>query len=119
MSLVAQLKIPGSSAGIPVPSNVPVAVRPSPGGELLDTVGGALIGFGFNWLFIIGGMVTVVMFMWGGVEWITSRGDAVAIGRAKKRILYSVIGAVVIALAFVIVRGVIAVLGGDQGFFRI
>lgn len=119
MSLLAQLKIPGSSAGIPLPSNLPAAVRPSPGGDLLDTVGGSVIGFGFNWLFLIGGMVAVIMFMWGGVEWIVSRGDPVSINRAKKRILYSMVGAAVMVLAFVIVKGVISVLGGDSGFFRI
>lgn len=119
MSLLAQLKIPGSSTGIPIPSNVPVAVRPSPGGEVFDTIGGALIGLGFDWLFIIGGMLAVASFMWGGVEWISSRGDPGRINQAKRRILYSLIGAVVIGLSFVIVRGVIGVLGGDRGFFRI
>lgn len=119
MSLIAQLKIPGSSATIPIPSNVPAAVRPSPGGDVLDSIGGGLISFGVNWLFVIGATVAVVMFMWGGVEWISSRGDPVRINQAKKRILYSMIGAAVILLAFVIVRGVIGVLGGDAGFFRI
>ena len=54
----------------------------------------------------------------GGVEWITSRGDSVKIGQARKKILYAIVGLAVSVLAFGIVRGVIAVLGGDQGFFR-
>lgn len=119
MSLIAQLKIPGSSAMIQVPSNVPEAIRPNPSADVFESSGAALISFGFNWIFILGIMAAFVMFMWGGVEWISSRGDAAKLAAAKKRILYSIIGVVVIMLAYVIVRTVITVLGRDAGFFRI
>lgn len=118
MSLIAQLKIPGATGGIPLPSNVPEALRPSPGADVFETVGGGSIGFWLNWMIVIGGMIAVVMFMWGGVEWISSRGDPVRLAEAKKRILYSMIGAAVMVLAFVIVRAVVGILGANNGSIR-
>lgn len=116
MDQIAQLKIPGSSA-IVAPSNVPQALRG--GDRALDVGGAALLNFSFNWVFALGIFAALVVFMWGGVEWISSQGDSVKIARAKKRILFAIIGTVVIVLAFFIVRTVIFVLGGQGGFFRI
>lgn len=114
MDQLAQLRIPGASA-IVAPSNVPQVLR----GGSLDTSGAALLNFSFGWVFALGIFAALVVFMWGGVEWISSRGDSLKIARAKKRILFAIIGTVVIALAFFVVSTVVFVLGGQGSFFRL
>lgn len=54
------------------------------------------------------GLVAVVFIIVGGVNYMTSAGDASKIEKAKKTILYAVIGLVVCALAFAIVNFVVA-----------
>ena len=54
------------------------------------------------------GIVCVVVIILGGVNYMTSTGDAGKVKKAKDTILYGVIGLVVCALAAVIVNFVIA-----------
>lgn len=54
------------------------------------------------------GVVAVVFIVVGGVNYMTSAGDAGKIDKAKKTIIYAVIGLIVSALAFAIVNFVIA-----------
>ena len=58
------------------------------------------------------GLLAVIMIIYGGITYVTSAGNDEAVGKAKKIILYSVIGIVVILLSFVIVN---AVLGAQTG----
>lgn len=63
-----------------------------------------------NILSIIIGVLGIVAVIWviiGGVQYITSTGDAAKIEKAKKTILYALIGLVICALAFVVVNFVI------------
>lgn len=53
------------------------------------------------------GLVAVVYIIVGGVQYMTSGGDAAKIEKAKKIILYAVIGLVVCALSFAIVNFVV------------
>ncbi len=63
-------------------------------------------------LFSIAGIVLVFMFIWAAFEWITSGGDKEKIASAQKRILHAIIGILLFAVAFVIIR----VLGIFTGF---
>jgi Flp pilus assembly pilin Flp len=54
------------------------------------------------------GVVSVVMIIWGGFKYITSSGNDSAVTSAKNTILYAIIGLVIVALAQVIVRFVLA-----------
>lgn len=54
------------------------------------------------------GIVCVVVIILGGINYMTSTGDAGKVKKAKDTILYGVIGLVVCALAAVIVNFVIA-----------
>lgn len=54
------------------------------------------------------GVVAVIMIILGGFRYITSGGDSGNVTSAKNTILYAVVGLVVVALAQVIVRFVIA-----------
>jgi hypothetical protein len=49
--------------------------------------------------------------MFGGIKWITSRGDKVAVESARRHIVAAVIGLVVVVSAFFILQVVFRILG--------
>jgi TRAP-type C4-dicarboxylate transport system permease small subunit len=53
------------------------------------------------------GLLAVVIIILGGVQYMTSSGDAGKVKKAKDTILYGIIGLVIVALAFAIVNFVI------------
>lgn len=57
------------------------------------------------------GVVSVIMIIIGGMKYITSGGDSGNVSGAKNTILYAVIGLVVVALAQIIVKFVLAKVG--------
>ncbi len=58
------------------------------------------------------GIVAVIVIILGGVQYMTSTGDAGKVKKAKDTILYGIIGLVICVLAFAIVNFVIANIGG-------
>jgi hypothetical protein len=71
-------------------------------------------------LYTIGGIGVLVMFIWGTIEWIISGGAKDKIDAARKRITNAVIGLVLMALAFFIIRVVGQIVGFNPlGNFRI
>ena len=87
-------------------------------GETVNPVkgGGDLTGAVTNILSaIIGvlGLVAVVVMIIGGYNYMTSAGDASKVEKAKKTILYGLIGLIVCALAFIIVNFVIGTILGN------
>ncbi len=69
---------------------------------LLVTILNSIIG--------IVGLVAVVFVIIGGVQYITSSGDAGKVKKAKDTILYASIGIAICALAFAIVNWVISII---------
>jgi hypothetical protein len=63
--------------------------------NILDAIIGAL------------GLLAVVIIILGGVQYMTSSGDAAKVKKGKDTILYGIIGLVIVALAFAIVNFVI------------
>ena len=61
-----------------------------------------------NWVMGIVGMICVVVIILGGIQYMTSAGDAGKVKKAKDTILYGIIGLIVVALAATIVNFVIA-----------
>lgn len=102
--------IPGASAGgILGPGDNPEVIGGATGGEtslrgLVLTIVNYFLGFL--------GLLAVIMIIYGGVSYVTSAGNDEAVGKAKKVIMYALIGIIVILLSFVLVR---AVLGGGTG----
>ena|SRR3989344_1480464 len=80
---------------IPVPSGVPT------GG--LNTAGGAILRASITLLFIVAVVLSLIFLIWGGIRWITSRGDPKAVEGARNQITYAIIGLVLTFLAFTIV----------------
>ena len=54
------------------------------------------------------GLLATIMVIYGGMQYVTSAGNDEAVGKAKKIILYAVIGIIVILLSFVIVNAVLS-----------
>jgi hypothetical protein len=57
------------------------------------------------------GFVAVIMIIIGGLKYVTYSGDSSNINSAKNTILYAVVGLVVVALAQIIVKFVLAKAG--------
>jgi len=62
---------------------------------------------GINIAMFLLGIISVVMIIIGGFTYMTSGGDSANVTKAKNTIMFSVIGLVVAALAFVIVNFVL------------
>lgn len=60
------------------------------------------------------GLVAVVIIIYGGVQYMTSAGDAGKVKKAKDTILYAVIGLIVCVLAYAIVNFVIGKILGNN-----
>lgn len=71
-------------------------------------------------LITVGGLMVIIYFLWGAIEWITAGGDSGKVGKARDKITQAVIGLVILVGSFVI----IAFLGGlffgrDFDLFRL
>lgn len=60
-----------------------------------------------NYFLALAGILAVAVLIYGGVQYIISRGDEGAAEKAKNTIVYAIIGLVVIGLSVVIVNFVI------------
>ena len=87
-------------------SSVSDEVKAAAGCGATGTLDSALTSI-LNAIILIIGIVAVIFIIIGGVNYITSSGDSNKVKKAKDTILYSVIGLVICALAFVIVNFVI------------
>ena len=61
-----------------------------------------------NFISLIVGFVAVIMIIVGGFKYITSGGDSGNVTGAKNTILYAIIGIIIVVLAQVIIRFVVA-----------
>ena len=82
--------------------------KPSTGVDTGETSFDSAFTSIINWIMGIVGMICVVVIILGGIQYMTSAGDAGKVKKAKDTILYGIIGLVVVALAAVIVNFVIA-----------
>ena len=63
---------------------------------------GQVLSNGLNIVYLVAGIIAVVSIILAGFKYVTSAGDPAAITKAKNTILYSIIGVVVILLAFTV-----------------
>lgn len=71
----------------------------------------ALIGYVINNILGIVGSLALVMFIFGGIIWMTSSGSADKIKKGRDILIWSIIGLVVIFSAYALVRFVIQGVG--------
>jgi hypothetical protein len=102
--LLSQLKLPGGDQ-VGAPKGVPTA----DGGDALVNI----ISWSLNILLIVGIIATLFFLLWGGISWITSGGDRDKLDKARKTIIFAILGLTVVLLSFVIVQTVGSVLGLD------
>lgn len=76
-------------------------------GEAQDTVNN-LVTTIINIFSVIVGIVAVIMIIFGGFKYITSGGDSGNISGAKNTILFAIVGLIIVAMAQIIVRFVLA-----------
>ncbi|MEK7126580.1 MAG: pilin [Patescibacteria group bacterium] len=107
LSLLSVLPVAG--AAILNPTDNPEAVAGATGGE--TTLRGLILTI-VNYFLGFLGLLAVIMVIYGGVTYVYSAGNDEAIGKAKKIIMYALIGIVIILLSFVLVR---MVLGSGTG----
>lgn len=86
--------------------------KPAPITGESDDLQGSVIGI-LNGVIAVLAVICVVVIVIGGVQYMTSSGDAGKVKKAKDTILYAIIGLVVCALAATIVNFVIARLIGN------
>lgn len=67
-----------------------------------------------NMLFIVASFLAIAYLMYGGIKWITSRGDKVAVESARKHIVAAIIGLVIVAGSFFILQVVFRILGAEN-----
>lgn len=86
-----------------VPGKLPDQVNTEAAGSLNTTVIGIING-------VIGvlGLAAVIIIIIGGINYMTSSGEAAKVKKAKDTILYGIIGLIICVLAFAIVNFVIA-----------
>ena len=70
-----------------------------------------------KWLLLILGAIAVIGFVISGILYLTSAGDDDRIERAKKGMIYSILGVIVGLVGYVIVIAVTSFLGGQSATF--
>lgn len=89
----------------------------APGGSLApDTKVEAIPQIIVNYMFMIAAFLAVAYLMYGGIKWITSRGDKIAVESARKHIVAAVIGLIIVAGSFFALNVVFQLLGADNPF---
>ena len=100
------LNIPGYGK-IQTPSNVPSNVQP-----------GNLVSAGVNIALIAGIILALVYLIYGGIFWLQSGGDKTKLDKARRTIIYAIVGIVVMAMSLLIVNVILAALGIKSPFQR-
>ena len=72
---------------------------------------GAVITLIFNFVITIGGIIFVILFLVGGIQYLTAAGDTEATGKAKKILVDAIIGLVIILAAWAIGNFILDFLG--------
>lgn len=61
----------------------------------------------------IGGIMVLIYFLWGAIEWILAGGDQSKIQKGRDRIVQSIIGMVLLAGSFVLISLISTIFFGD------
>lgn len=89
-------------AAMPTPASINI-VPPTLGIDPSTTIG-SLLTSAITIVFIVAAILVLFFLIWGAFQWITSGGDKEGIGKAREKIVQSLVGLVILALAFLIVR---------------
>lgn len=110
-----------SAAGLIVPTMVGAAAAPTPASSACTAIGsnancdtpagdasiGGIVRLVVNILSWVVGLIAVIMFIIGGLKYVTSGGDSNRVSSAKNTLIYAVVGLVIAALAQFMVQFVL------------
>lgn len=80
------------------------------GKGLVEGSASQIVGNIIQYILGIVGVILVIVFIYGGVLYMTSGGNEEKVATAKKALTYGVIGIIIIALAFAITRYILSAL---------
>jgi ABC-type Mn2+/Zn2+ transport system permease subunit len=80
---------------VPVPSGIPT-------GGIAENQ--KLIQNTITLFIVVAVMITLLFLIWGGILWITSGGDKAKIQAARNRIIYAIIGVIIVFMSFAIIN---------------
>ena len=101
--LFTQFRVPGENQPIVDPNGINLSLSD-------------LINFGLNILFVVAILAALAFLLWGGISWITSGGDKEKLEKARKTIIYAIIGLIVVLLSVVIIH-IIGIFLGVEIFY--
>jgi len=96
--------------GIPIDISAPHGI---PAGGIWQLQN--LFGTAWSVLFVLAIILCLFIVIWGGFNWITSGGDKQKLNQARQKIIFAVIGLVVVFLAVFVARSVVQFLGYSTG----
>ncbi|MEK7450454.1 MAG: hypothetical protein AAB662_00780 [Patescibacteria group bacterium] len=105
---LAQFSLPGYEN-----IQVPTEIQNLSGG----TYGSSLITTVLAILFVFGIALTIILLIYSGIQWVMSEGDKQKIQAARSRLIFTIVGFLIIAGGFAIVSAIITLLGGSPKFF--
>lgn len=96
------LGIPGTVNGMPttIQVNTPYSVNCGPNGDCLSAILGGVVSI----LFVAAILLSLAYLIWGGLDWTMSGGDKTKLSKARLKLIYAMIGLVLVFLAFFIVN---------------
>ncbi len=83
----------------------------------LEGYGTNLIQLVINLLFVIGIIMALVFIIYSGIQWAISGGDKQKLQNARNRLIYSIVGLIVVAIAFAIINIIVTLFAGNPKFF--
>lgn len=89
-------------------------LKPPPGSIGTDVSPESIPQLVVNILFYVGGILALAYLMYGGIRYITSRGERAQVEAAKKHLTAAIIGLIIVAGAFFIIKIVFTVLGAEN-----
>ncbi|GIW62169.1 MAG: hypothetical protein KatS3mg089_1021 [Patescibacteria group bacterium] len=72
--------------------------------KLANATFNGIIGTIFTYLLIAGALVAIIFLIWGGIKWITSRGDKTKVESARYTIIGAIIGLIIVFASFLIIN---------------
>ncbi|MBD3250865.1 hypothetical protein GF380_00075 [Candidatus Uhrbacteria bacterium] len=85
--------------------------RPAQRQQLLNPLGNRsvpqIVGSIISWIAGLAGALFMLYLIWGGILWMTARGDSGQAQKAQQQIIYAVVGVIVIVLSYYLVDALI------------
>lgn len=98
-----------------IPGHVDTSALPVPSGAVNPNIDATNVPqLIVNLLFLVASFLAVAYLMYGGIKWITSRGDKVGVEAARKHIVAAIIGIIIVAGSFFIMQTIFTILGAQN-----